>query len=59
VGKKASYLQYFCRKTLVKRPLGRHKHRREDNIKMYSQKIGWGVDWIEQGQVEDSCKHGN
>jgi len=27
VGKRANYLQYFCRKILVKRPLGRHKHR--------------------------------
>jgi hypothetical protein len=26
---------------------------------MYSQEIVWGVDWYEQGQVEDSCKHGN
>jgi len=59
VGKKANYLQYSCRKILVKWPIGRHKHRREDNIKMYSQEIVWGVDWIEQGQVENSCENGN
>ena len=59
MGKKANYLEYSCRKFPVKRPLGRHKHRWEDNIKMYSQEIVWGLDWIEQGHVEDSCENGN
>jgi hypothetical protein len=45
-GKKASYLQYYCRKSLVKRTLGRRKHRQEDNIKKYSQETvcGCGLD---------------
>ena len=31
-----------------KRPLGRHKHRWEDNIKMDFQEVGCGViDWID------------
>jgi hypothetical protein len=30
-----------------KRPLGRHRRRWEDNIKMDLREIGWGVvDWI-------------
>jgi hypothetical protein len=30
-----------------KRPLGRPRRRREDNIKMYLREIGWGgMDWI-------------
>jgi hypothetical protein len=31
----------------VKRPLGRHRRRWEDNIKMDLQEVGWsGMDWI-------------
>jgi hypothetical protein len=30
-----------------RRPLGRPRHRREDNIKMDLQDVGWGMDWIE------------
>jgi hypothetical protein len=30
-----------------KRPLGRRRHRLEDNIRSYLKEIGWeGVDWI-------------
>jgi len=36
------------------RPLGRHRHRWEDNIKMVLQEVGWGLDWIELAQVRDS-----
>jgi hypothetical protein len=36
-----------------KRPLGRHRHRWEDNIKM-NQEVGCGVmDWIELAQDRD------
>jgi hypothetical protein len=29
------------------RPLGRQRHRRVDNIKIYLEEIGWdGIDWI-------------
>ena len=38
-------------KSEVKRPLGRPRHRWEDNIKMDLQEVGCGVmDWIELAQ---------
>jgi hypothetical protein len=37
-----------------RRPLGRPKHRWEDNIKMDLQEVGWkGVDWIDMAQNRD------
>jgi hypothetical protein len=37
-----------------KRPLGRPRHRREDNIKMDVLEVGCGVmDWIELAQDRD------
>jgi hypothetical protein len=37
-----------------RRPLGRHRHRWEDNIKMYLQEVGWGgTDWIDMAQDRD------
>jgi hypothetical protein len=37
-----------------KRPLGRPRHRWEDNIRMYRRKIGWeGMDWIHLAQDRD------
>jgi len=37
-----------------KRPLGRPRHRWEDNIKMDHQEVGCGgMDWIELGQGRD------
>ena len=37
-----------------KRPLGRTRHRWEDNIKMDLQEVGcWGMDWIELAQDRD------
>ena len=37
-----------------KRPLGRPRHRWEDNIKMDLQEVGcWGIDWIELAQDRD------
>jgi hypothetical protein len=37
-----------------KRPLGRPRHRWEDNIKMYLQEVGGGgMDWIELVQERD------
>jgi hypothetical protein len=36
------------------RPLGRHRHRWEDNIKMDLRKVGWGgTDWINLAQDRD------
>jgi hypothetical protein len=47
-----------------KRPLGRPRHRWEDNIRMDVREIGWsGVDWIDLAHlkrpVESSCEHGD
>jgi hypothetical protein len=37
-----------------KRPLGRHRHRWEDNIRMDFQEVGCGcVDWMELAQDGD------
>jgi hypothetical protein len=47
-----------------RRPLGRHRHRWEDNIKMNLREIGWEVvDWMDLTQdrhhVAGSYEHGN
>jgi len=40
-----------------KRPLGRHRLRWEDNIKMDLQAVGCGdVDWIDLAQDRDKCQ---
>jgi len=37
-----------------KRPLGRRRHRWEDNVKMDLQELGWGgMDWIGLAQDRD------
>ena len=36
-----------------KRPLGRPKHRWEDNIKMDLQEVGWSLNWIDLAQDRD------
>jgi hypothetical protein len=44
----------LVRKHGRKRPLGRLRHRSEDNIKMDIQEVGCGgTDWIELAQVRD------
>ena len=37
----------------VKRPLGRPRHRWEDNIEMDIQEVGWDMDGIELAQDRD------
>jgi hypothetical protein len=39
-----------------RRPLGRPKCRREDNIKMDLQEVGWCMDWIELTQDRDRLR---
>jgi hypothetical protein len=40
-----------------KRPLGRPRHRRLDNIKMDLREIGWNeVDWIDMAQDRDQWR---
>jgi len=36
-----------------KRPLGRHRCRWEDTVKMDLKKVGWGMDWIDMAQDRD------
>jgi hypothetical protein len=43
-----------------KRPLGRPRHRWENNMKMDLQEVGWrGLDWIYVEQLVGSCNHSN
>jgi hypothetical protein len=39
-----------------RRPLGRPRHRWENNIKMDLQEVGWGMDWFELAQDRDRCR---
>jgi hypothetical protein len=40
-----------------KRPLGRRRSRREDNIKIYLREIRWGgMDWIDLAQDRDKWR---
>jgi len=42
----------------VKRPIGRCRRRREDNIKIYIQEVRFGgLDWIELAQDRDRWWH--
>jgi hypothetical protein len=41
----------------IKRPLGRPKRRRLNNIKTDLRETGWvGVDWIDMTRGRDQCK---
>jgi len=53
-GKRRGVCRVLVGKPEGKRPLGRPKHRWEDNIKLYYQEVGCGdVDWIDLVQVRD------
>jgi len=48
MGRGEAYTGFWWGNLRGKRPLGRHRHRREDNIKMNLQEVGCGsMDWIE------------
>ena len=51
MGERRGVYRVFLGKPEGKRPLGRPRHRREDNIKMDLQEVGCGsMDWIELAQ---------
>lgn len=43
-GRDEKQYKVLVRKTEVKRPLGRFRHRWDDNIKMYLNEVGCGLD---------------
>jgi hypothetical protein len=54
MGEKRGIYRVLVGKPEGKRPLGRHKHRWQDNIKMDLQEVGCGgMDWIELVQDRD------
>jgi len=54
-GERRSVYRILVGNTEGKRPLGRPRHRWEDNIKVYLQNVGCGdMSWIELAQDRDS-----
>ena len=54
MGEERGVPRVFLGKPEGKRPLGRHRHRWEDNIKMDLQEVGGGCgDWMELAQDRD------
>jgi len=54
MGERRSAYRILVGRPEGKRPLGRPKHRWEDNIKMDLQAVGWGgVDWIDLADDRD------
>jgi hypothetical protein len=47
MGEKRGSYRILMERPEGRRPLGRPRRRREDNIKMDFQEVGWGMDWIE------------
>jgi hypothetical protein len=57
IGERRDVFSVLVRKPEGKRPLGRPRHRWENNIKMYIQELGCGVvDWIELAQDRDTWR---
>jgi hypothetical protein len=54
MGEKRGAYRTLVGRSEGRRPLGRPRHRWEDNIKMDLQDVGWGgMDWIELAQDRD------
>jgi len=47
------FLVIYFWKHVGKRPLGRPRRRKEDNIKIVLQEVGWGIDWIDLARNRD------
>ena len=55
-GERRSAYTVLVRKPEGKGPLGRHRSRWEDNIKMDLQEVEWALEWISLAQSRDSCR---
>jgi hypothetical protein len=54
MGERRGVYRALVEKPEERRPLGRSRHRWEDNIKMDLREVGWrGVDWIDVAQDRD------
>jgi hypothetical protein len=53
IGKRAVHTGFLVGRPEGRRPLGRPRHRWEDNINMDFQEVGWDMHWIELAQNRD------
>jgi hypothetical protein len=54
IGERRCACRTFVGRPEGRRPLGRPRRRREDNLKMNLQEVGWrGMEWIELAQDMD------
>jgi hypothetical protein len=57
MGEKGNVCEILMGKQERKGPLGRYRHRWEDNIKMDLREIGWGgMDLLDLAEVRDSWR---
>jgi hypothetical protein len=56
MGDRRALYRVLVRKPESKGPLGRARHKWEDNIEMDFQEVGWGMDWIELARDRDSWR---
>jgi len=64
MGEMRNAYKILTRKPVGNRPRRKHRHRWDDNVKIYLTEIGWeGADWMKsgsgQGPVAGSCEHSN